>query len=140
MKEASCIPQGTEIERTGFHYTLSLIGGKYKMAVLYLLAEHDALRHNELHRRITGISFKTLASVLRALARDGLVVRTEYPQIPPKVEYALTQRGRSLIPILYMMCDWGGSATAICAKPYDNAAAKRAYSCALASTSHAGEL
>ncbi|MFC2300721.1 MAG: winged helix-turn-helix transcriptional regulator [Selenomonas artemidis] len=107
MKEASCIPQGTEIERTGFHYTLSLIGGKYKMAVLYLLAEHDALRHNELHRRITGISFKTLASVLRALARDGLVVRTEYPQIPPKVEYALTQRGRSLIPILYMMCDWG---------------------------------
>ena len=69
MKEASCIPQGTEIERTGFHYTLSLIGGKYKMAVLYLLAEHDALRHNELHRRITGISFKTLASVLRALAR-----------------------------------------------------------------------
>ena len=43
MKEASCIPQGTEIERTGFHYTLSLIGGKYKMAVLYLLAEHDAL-------------------------------------------------------------------------------------------------
>ena len=63
--------------------------------------------HNELHRRITGISFKTLASVLRALARDGLVARTEYPQIPPKVEYALTQRGRSLIPILYMMCDWG---------------------------------
>ncbi len=107
MEHGSCVLQGSEIIRTGFHYTLSLIGGKYKMAVLYLLAEHDVLRHNAIHRRIEGIPYKTLAVVLKELAADGLVVRTEYPQVPPKVEYALTERGRSLIPILYSMCDWG---------------------------------
>ena len=107
MEHGSCVPQGTEIVQTGFHYTLSLIGGKYKMAILYLLAEHGVLRHNAIHRRIAGIPYKTLAAVLKELAADGLVVRTEYPQVPPKVEYALTERGRSLIPILHSMCDWG---------------------------------
>ena len=107
MEHGSCVPQGKEIVRTGFHYTLSLIGGKYKMAILYLLAEHTALRHNAIHRRIEGIPYKTLAAVLKELASDGLVVRTEYPQVPPKVEYTLTERGRSLIPILHSMCDWG---------------------------------
>ena len=107
MEHGSCVPQGTEVVQTGFHYTLSLIGGKYKMAILYLLAEHNVLRHNAIHRRIAGIPYKTLAAVLKELAADGLVVRTEYPQVPPKVEYALTERGRSLIPILHSMCDWG---------------------------------
>ena len=79
MEHGSCVPQGSEIIRTGFHYTLSLIGGKYKMAVLYLLAEHDVLRHNAIHRRIEGIPYKTLAVVLKELAADGLIVRTEYP-------------------------------------------------------------
>ena len=55
MERGSCVPQGTEIVQTGFHYTLSLIGGKYKMAILYLLAEHGVLRHNAIHRRIAGI-------------------------------------------------------------------------------------
>ena len=45
MEHGSCVPQGTEVVQTGFHYTLSLIGGKYKMAILYLLAEHGVLRH-----------------------------------------------------------------------------------------------
>ena len=107
MEHGSCVPQGKEIVRTGFHYTLSIIGGKYKMAILYLLAEHIVLRHNAIHRRIEGIPYKTLAAVLKELASNGLVVRTEYPQVPPKVEYALTERGRSLIPILHSMCDWG---------------------------------
>ena len=107
MEHGSCVPQGTEIVQTGFHYTLSLIGGKYKMAILYLLAEHSVLRHNAIHRRIAGIPYKTLAVVLKELAADGLVVRTEYPQVPPKVEYALTERGQSLIPLLHSMCDWG---------------------------------
>ena len=91
----------------GISLPLSLIGGKYKMAILYLLAEHGVLRHNAIHRRIAGIPYKTLAVVLKELAADGLVVRTEYPQVPPKVEYALTERGQSLIPILHSMCDWG---------------------------------
>lgn len=58
-------------------------------------------------RYIGGISYKTLSSTLKELENDGLVHREEYPQIPPKVEYSLTGRGRSLIPILDAMCDWG---------------------------------
>ena len=92
---------------TGFHYTLSLIGGKYKSTILYALMEFRVVRFNELKRYIGGISYKTLSSDLKELERDGLVYREEYPQIPPKVEYSLTEEGRSLIPILDGMCEWG---------------------------------
>lgn len=56
---------------------------------------------------IKTISYKTLSSTLKELEADGLVHREEYPQIPPKVEYSLTERGKSLIPILDQMCEWG---------------------------------
>ena len=92
---------------TGFSYTLSLINGKYKMTILYALMEFGVVRFNELQRYIRGISFKTLSLTLKELEADKLIVRTEYPQIPPKVEYSLTERGRSLIPILDRMCEWG---------------------------------
>lgn len=92
---------------TGFSYTLSLINGKYKMTILYTLMEFGVVRFNEMQRYIGGISYKTLSSTLKELERDGLVHREEYPQIPPKVEYSLTERGKSLMPILDMMCDWG---------------------------------
>ena len=95
------------LETTGFHYTLSLIGGKYKSTVLYTLMEFGVVRFNEMQRYIGGISYKTLSSTLKELERDGLVHREEYPQIPPKVEYSLTERGKSLIPILDGMCEWG---------------------------------
>lgn len=92
---------------TGFSYTLSLINGKYKMPVLYALMEFGVVRFNELKRYIGGISYKTLSVTLKELEADRLVYREEYPQIPPKVEYSLTERGRSLIPILDGMCEWG---------------------------------
>ena len=76
MEHGSCVPQGTEVVQTGFHYTLSLIGGKYKMAILYLLAEHGVLRHNAIHRRIAGIPYKTLAVVLKELASVWIVQRS----------------------------------------------------------------
>ncbi|HIW16083.1 MAG TPA: helix-turn-helix transcriptional regulator [Firmicutes bacterium] len=95
------------IGNTGFSYTLSLINGKYKMTILYTLMEFGTVRFNEMKRYIGGISYKTLSSTLKELENDGLVHREEYPQIPPKVEYSLTGRGRSLIPILDAMCDWG---------------------------------
>lgn len=90
-----------------FAYTLSLIAGKYKMSILYLLFRFDVMRFNELKRSIGTISFKTLTNALRELEKDGLVERKEYPQIPPKVEYRLSVRGQSLIPILDSMCEWG---------------------------------
>lgn len=92
---------------TGFSYTLSLINGKYKMTVLYTLMEFGVVRFNEMKRYIGGISFKTLSSTLKELEADQLVHREEYPQVPPKVEYSLTERGRSLIPILDALCEWG---------------------------------
>lgn len=95
------------LEDTGFHYTMSLIQGKYKMFILYTLMEFEVVRFNEMQRYIGGITYKTLSSTLKQLETDGLIHRKEYPQIPPKVEYSLTERGRSLIPILDQMCDWG---------------------------------
>ena len=92
---------------TGFSYTLSLINGKYKMTILYVLAELGVVRFNEMKKYIDEISYKTLSSTLKELEADKLVHREEYPQIPPKVEYSLTERGKSLIPILETMCDWG---------------------------------
>ena len=92
---------------TGFSYTLSLINGKYKMTILYTLMEFGIVRFNEMKKYIGNISYKTLSSTLKELEADKLVHREEYPQIPPKVEYSLTERGKSLIPILDAMCDWG---------------------------------
>lgn len=102
----SCI-QDADLEQTGFHYTMSLIQGKYKMFILYTLMDFGVVRFNEMKRYIRGISFKTLSATLKELEADALVHREEYPQIPPKVEYSLTERGRSLIPILDQMCTWG---------------------------------
>ena len=102
----SCI-QDADLEQTGFHCTMSLIQGKYKMFILYTLMDFGVVRFNEMKRYIRGISFKTLSATLKELEADGLVHREEYPQIPPKVEYSLTERGRSLIPILDQMCTWG---------------------------------
>jgi DNA-binding HxlR family transcriptional regulator len=92
---------------TGFSYTLSLINGRYKMTILCTLMEFGVVRFNEMQRYIGGITYKTLSSTLKDLERDQLVCREEYPQVPPKVEYSLTERGKSLMPILDQMCEWG---------------------------------
>ena len=95
------------LETTGFNYTMSLIQGKYKMVILYTLMEFGTVRFNEMQKYIGTVTFKTLSSTLKQLQADGLISRKEYPQIPPKVEYSLTETGRSLIPILDQMCEWG---------------------------------
>ncbi|GAV15489.1 HxlR family transcriptional regulator [Paenibacillus sp. NAIST15-1] len=102
-----CLPTGVDVKDTPFGYTLSLIGGKYKMIIMYWLSEHKVMRHNELKRSIGTISFKSLSVMLKEMEADGLIQRKEYPQVPPKVEYSLTERGLSLIPIVDMMCVWG---------------------------------
>ncbi|WP_435308805.1 winged helix-turn-helix transcriptional regulator [Sebaldella termitidis] len=92
---------------TPFGYTLSIIGGKWKMTILYWLFEVNTVRYNELKRLIGSISHKMLSSQLKDLEKDGLIIRKEYPQIPPRVEYSLTQKGRSLFPLMEEMCKWG---------------------------------
>ena len=106
MDKERCI-SAESLETTGFHYTLSLINGKYKMTILYTLMEFGVVRFNEMKKYIGGISYKTLSSTLKELEADGLVHREEYPQIPPKVEYSLSERGRSLMKILDQLCVWG---------------------------------
>lgn len=94
-------------EDTGFSYTLSLISGKYKMIILYCLMEFAPVRFNKMRRYINTISDKTLSANLKELERDGLIIRKEYPQIPPKVEYRLSPRGESLMTVLDQLCVWG---------------------------------
>lgn len=92
---------------TPFGYTLSLISGKWKMVILYLLDEYKVIRYNELQRKIGSITYKMLSSQLKELEESKLIIRKEYPIIPPKVEYSLSKKGESLIPILNAMCYWG---------------------------------
>lgn len=99
--------ENANFEDTGFSYTLSLISGKHKMVILYCLMEFETVRFNELRRYLKNISDKTLSSNLKQLEADDLIVRKEYPQIPPKVEYSLSERGRSLMAVLDQLCTWG---------------------------------
>ena len=99
--------ENANFEDTGFSYTLSLISGKYKMVILYCLMEYEVVRFNELKRYLKRISDKTLSTNLKELETDRLIIRTEYPQIPPKVEYSLSDRGRSLMEVLDQLCVWG---------------------------------
>lgn len=94
-------------EDTGFSYTLSLISGKHKMVILYCLMEFKIVRFNELKRYLKNISDKTLSNNLKELEHDHLIIRQEYPQVPPKVEYRLTERGISLMEVLDQLCIWG---------------------------------
>ena len=99
--------ENADFEETGFSYTLSLISGKYKMIILYCLMEFETVRFNELKRYLKTISDKTLSTNLKELEKDRLIIRTEYPQIPPKVEYSLSERGKSLMTVLDQLCIWG---------------------------------
>lgn len=118
--EDICSPTGIDLEQTGYGYTLSVISGKYKMIIMYWLAQYKpVLRFNELQRCIGTISYKTLSSTLKELERGGIVIRKEYPQIPPKVEYSLSERGRTLIPVIDMMCAWGETHRAEALSPAD---------------------
>ena len=101
-----CI-EDADFEKAGYSYTLSLIAGKYKPVILYCLMEYEPVRFNEMQRYLKKITDKTLSQHLKELEADGLIVRKVYPQIPPKVEYSLTDRGHSLMEVLDKLCDWG---------------------------------
>ena len=101
-----CISSENFIE-TGLYYAHTLIKGRYKMPVLYALMEFKTVRYNELKRYIKNISYKSLTLTLRELEADGLINRKDFKQNPPKVEYSLTEIGKTLIPILDSLCEWG---------------------------------
>lgn len=86
--------------------TLNVIGGKWKPLILFLL-KNNTLRFSQLQRSIDGITQKMLTQQLRELEADGLIKRTVYPEVPPKVEYSLTEFGHTLDPIFRTMDAWG---------------------------------
>ncbi len=92
---------------TGYSYTLSLIAGKYKPIILYCLMEYEPVRFNDMQRYLGKVSDKTLSQHLKELEADDLIIRTVYNQIPPKVEYTLSDKGHSLVKVLDQLCTWG---------------------------------
>jgi len=87
--------------------TLAIIGGKWKMLILWRLGKEGTKRFTELKDRMPGITQKILTNQLRDLEDDHLVHRKIYPEVPPKVEYSLTDYGKSILPILEAMYEWG---------------------------------
>ena len=90
----------------GVAVSLEIIGGKWKGVILWHLC-HKTLRFSQLRRRLQGVTQKMLTQQLRELERDGLVNRKVYAEVPPRVEYSLTDLGRTLEPTLRQLCDWG---------------------------------
>ena len=93
--------------RCYFELTLAVIGGKWKPIILYHLALRPVMRFGELNRSIPAITQRMLTRQLREMEADDLISRKVYREVPPKVEYSLTDMGRSLIPILQQMRQWG---------------------------------
>jgi DNA-binding HxlR family transcriptional regulator len=100
--------------------TLSIISGKWKILIMWHLGKEGTKRFGELRSMMPGITHRMLVSQLRELEEDLIVSREVYPVVPPKVEYSLTERGRSLMPILDSMHEWGINylKTNLSEKPY----------------------
>ena len=109
MIDSPPLPKG-KYARTGYvspiDAALEVIGGKYKVAILYHIRE-SALRFGELHRLMPLATKRILTKQLRELERDGMINRKIFRQVPPRVDYSLTKAGKSIIPILEDLCEWG---------------------------------
>ena len=91
---------------TAMSDVLNRIGDKWSVMVVGILARHDTIRFNELKRQINGVSQRMLTLTLRNLERDGLVTRTIYPEVPPRVEYGLTELGKTLTNPIQALWSW----------------------------------
>ena len=88
-------------------YALNIIGQKWKLPIMWYLFDNDSTRYNELKRKVKGVTNMMLTKSLKELVEHNLIVRTQYETIPPKVEYALTERGKALLPALNELSLWG---------------------------------
>ena len=88
-------------------YTLSVVGGKWKWIILYMIYLEEIVRYNKLKKKLPSIAHKTLSQQLDELEQSDIILRKQYDEIPPRVEYSLTEKGKSLIPIVLQMAQWG---------------------------------
>jgi DNA-binding HxlR family transcriptional regulator len=105
MKNKSELPE--YIQNCGVEYAFKRIGGKYKARILWHLNSKTVLRYGELRRTLPDITTKMLTQTLRELEADQLIIRKEYHEVPPKVEYSLNVTGRELIPFIEHLHNWG---------------------------------
>jgi DNA-binding HxlR family transcriptional regulator len=105
-------PTTPEAAAAAVEHALAYVGGRWKLVILFHLFGGRVLRFSELEREVVGISQKMLAQQLRQLERDGLVQRSIYPEVPPRVEYRLTPWGQSLCPALEALLRWAAAADA----------------------------
>ena len=95
--------------RCPLEYGMELFGGKWNSRIICVLATLGTLRYSELRKEMGNISDAVLASTLKELIASGIVLRKSYNEIPPKVEYSLSEKGRSIVPILQSICKWAGA-------------------------------
>lgn len=92
--------------RCPLEYGLSVFGGKWKSRVICVLARQEALRYSSIRNEMGNITDAVLASTLKELMKDGLLIRKQFEEIPPHVEYSLSEKGHSVVPILQAICQW----------------------------------
>ena len=95
--------------RCPLEYGLAIFGGKWKSRIICVLAAQASLRYSILRKEMGNITDAVLSSTLKELMADGMVLRTSYDEIPPRVEYQLTEKGTSVMPILQQICQWAGA-------------------------------
>ena len=86
---------------------INILSGKWKLKILWNIQRKNIIRFNELKKLLGSITTKTLTNQLRELEEQKIIRRNVYPEVPPKVEYSLTELGESIIPVLKMLCEWG---------------------------------
>lgn len=94
--------------RCPLEYGLEIFGGKWKSRVICVLAEKKTLRYSELRKELANVTDAVLAATLKELISDEIIDRQSYDEIPPRVEYRLTEKGKSVVPILQSICKWSG--------------------------------
>lgn len=94
--------------RCPLEYGLDVFGGKWKSRIICVLADKEFLRYSTIRKEMCNITDAVLATTLKELIRDGIVNRKQYDEIPPRVEYSLTEKGKSVVPILQSICRWSG--------------------------------
>lgn len=94
--------------RCPLEYGLEIFGGKWKSRIICVLAEQETLRYSALRRELSNITDAVLAATLKELLENGIILRHQFNEIPPHVEYCLSEKGKSVVPILQSICQWAG--------------------------------